>query len=120
MKKTRFEKFMLAVTKKALKEERLDTFTDHLKFVRLSIEVELLKFGGSEESAASESGTEKESRSRVDQVSGAFKKTGSALSWSWAGLKKIYVFLTTGNNVVIVFIGGLFLYAAIMMALEMV
>ncbi len=110
MKKTRFEKFMLAATKKALNEESLDTYADHLKFVRISIELELLKFGGSEETAASEP---PKARSRVDQISGAFKKTGSALIWSWAGLGKIFAFLRKGNNWVIVLVGSLLLYAAI-------
>ena len=119
MKKTRFEKFMLAVTKKALKEESLDTYGDHLKFVRISIELELLKFGGSEETAAEESPKETpKGRSKVEQISGALGTIKSGLIWSGSGLKKIYNFLITGNNFVIVIIGGLFLYAVIMMAWE--
>lgn len=121
MKKTRFEKFMLAVTKKALKEERLDTYGDHLKFVRISIELELLNVGGSEVIAAKGSPEETpKAQSKVDQISGALGAIKRGLIWSWIASKKIYNFLITGNSFVIVFIGSLFLYAAIMMALEMI
>ena len=137
MKKTRFEKFMLAVTKKALKEESLDTYGDHLKFVRISIELELLKFGGSEGIAAEEPSqetpekkekpTKKEApkkrerpQSRVDQISGALGTTKRTAIRIGIALTKTYDFLATGNNLVIVVIGSLFLYAALVMALEMI
>ena len=121
MKKTRFEKFMLAVTKKALKEERLDTYSDHLKFVRLSIEFELLKFGGSEGIAAEEPPKEtSKGRSKVEQISGVLGTTKRTAIRIGNGLKKIYSFLITGHNIVIVLIGSLFLYAVIMVALEMI
>lgn len=119
MKKTRFEKFMLAVTKKALKEESLDTYGDHLKFVRISIELELLKFGGSEGIAAEEPPKETpKGRSKVEQISGALGTIKSGLITTGSHLKKIYKFLITGNNFVLFFIGALCLYAVIMMAME--
>lgn len=119
MKKTRFEKFMLAVTKKALKEESLDSYGDHLKFVRISIELELLKFGGSEGIAAEEPPKEaSKGQSKIDQISGALRTTKRTAIRIGNGLKKIYSFLITENSLVLVVVGALFLLAALVMVLE--
>ena len=121
MKKTRFEKFMRATTARAMKEESLDTFSDHLNYTLLSIQMELLKVGQPEKPESESLGEETgEARSRVDQISGALGTIKRGLVWSGSGLKKIYNYLITGNNFVIVMIGLMCAYVAIITALEMI
>ena len=121
MKKTRYEKFMAATTKTAMSLVELDTFEDHLAYTRLMIDVELLKVGKKVKPTKNETPKKEErTRSRLDQISGGLGTARRTLIRIGVGLEKVYGFLTTGNNFVIVFIGGLFLYAAIMMALEMI
>ena len=116
MKKTRYEKFMAATTATAMKLVELDTFEDHLAYTKLMIDVELLKVGKKEKPTKKKG----RSQSRVERISGVLGTARRTLIRIGVGLEKVYGFLTTGNNFVIVFIGGLFLYAAIMMALEMI
>ena len=117
MKKTRFEKFMTSTTKTALALVELDTFEDHLEYTKLMINMELLKLG---KKSGSQKIIKKAGAGKVARISGVLGSIKSGLIRSWAGLKKIYMFLITGHNIVIVLIGSLFLYAAIMVALEMI
>lgn len=114
MKKTRFEKFMVSLTKKALAEETLETFEDHLTYAWLSIEFELLKKGGKKKT------TKKAAAGKMDRIASGLGTTKRTLIRIGGGLKKMYAFLSTGNNFVLVFIGGLFLYAVLVMTLEMI
>ena len=116
MKKTRYEKFMAATTKTAMKLVELDTFEDHLAYTKLMINVELLKVGKKEKPTKKKG----RSQSRVDQISGVLGTTKRTAIRIGAGLTRIYDFLSTGNNLVLVMIGSLFLYAALVMALEMI
>ncbi len=61
--------------------------------------------------------TEEKPQRRRDQISGALGKIKGGLSSLWNASKMIYNFLITGNNFMLVVIGLILVYAAIMMAL---
>lgn len=112
MKKTKFQKFMAKTTKAAMDQEGLDTFAEHLEYARLLIELELCKKGVKKEKSIEEKKPEREGNVLSTIVSG--------LIFSWTGLKRIFNFLKEGNNLMLVVIGLIVVYAAIMMALGMV
>ena len=116
MKKTRFEKFMSATTKAALKDESLDTFEEHLKFVRLSIEMKLIGSSG-EEKPASEKSEPK--RSRLDQVFSGLGAIKRGLMWTGSALRRAGGFLGEGNNAIYGIMVAIFAYVVILMILEM-
>ena len=121
MKKTRFEKFMAATTATAMDLVELETFEDHLVYTKLMIDVELLKVGKKEKPTMKGANNKRAgAQSRVDQISGALGTTKRTAIRIGIALTKTYDFLATGNNLVIVVIGSLFLYAALVMALEMI
>ena len=109
MKKTKLEKFMVKATKAAMDQEGLDTFSEHLEYARLLIELELCKKGP-------KSKTISEARETHSTVAGI----SDGLRASWSGLKRGYAFLMHGNNfvysvmailgiyVVIIILGGMF------------
>ena len=117
MKKTRFEKFMSATVKAALKDERLDTFEDHLKFVRLSIEMRLITSDGTEKRDSDKREPSKRKRDQAVSVLGAIKR---GLIWTGSAIRRAGGFLGEGKNLTYAILGGIFAYAVIIMILEMI
>ena len=115
MKKTRFEKVMVATTTRAMKEQSLDTFEDHLNYTLLSIQFELLKIGKNQTAPK----MTKPGKRKRDQVLSILGKIKSGLIWTGSAIKKSLKFVGTGNNAVYVIMGAIFAYAIIIMILEM-
>lgn len=116
MKKTRFEKFMSATVKAALKDESLDTFEEHLKFVRLSIEMKLISSNGTEKTASEKSEPKKRRSDQVVSVLGSIKR---GLMWTGSAIRRAGVFLGEGNNALYSIMGAVFAYVIIIMLLGM-